>query len=185
MNVQECAQSVRNEQVLPVYDVEVGKDFTIELIKMDQVTDAIMKCEMVKETSTKVVDQLVQELGLKVEDVSKTKKKTDLKSEAKSEDALGNIGKGIGNMLSGFGTFSEIFDVNKTLTDSLLNDTGIGGYLPFAGGSSGLSAEALEDQLKGVTGVRNEVVYNWQEWFDNSIKEKYQNDSIYVVDNTY
>ena len=40
-------------------------------------------------------------------------------------------------MLSGFGTFSEIFDVNKTLTDSLLNDTGIGGYLPFAGGSSG------------------------------------------------
>ena len=80
------------------------------------------------------------------------------------------------DMLSGFGTFSEIFDVNKTLTDSLLNDTGIGGYLPFAGGSSGLSAEALEDQLKGVTGVRNEVVYNWQEWFDNSIKEKYQND---------
>jgi hypothetical protein len=80
------------------------------------------------------------------------------------------------DMLSGFGTFSEIFDVNKTLTDSLLNDTGIGGYLPFAGGSGGLSAEALEDQLKGVTGVRNEVVYNWQEWFDNSIKEKYQND---------
>ena len=58
-----------------------------------------------------------------------------------------------------------------------MNDTGIGGYLPFAGGdSSGLSAESLEDQLKGVTGVRNEVVYNWQEWFDNTIKEKYQND---------
>lgn len=79
-------------------------------------------------------------------------------------------------MLQGFGTFGEIFDINKTLTDSLLNDTGIGGYLPFAGGQSGLSAESLEDQLKGVTGVRNEVVYNWQEWFDNSIKEKYQND---------
>ena len=79
-------------------------------------------------------------------------------------------------MLQGFGTFGEIFDINKTLTDSLLNDTGIGGYLPFAGGDSGLSAESLEDQLKGVTGVRNEVVYNWQEWFDNTIKEKYQND---------
>ena len=79
-------------------------------------------------------------------------------------------------MLQGFGTFGEIFDINKTLTDSLLNDTGIGGYLPFAGGDKGLSAESLEDQLKGVTGVRNEVVYNWQEWFDNSIKEKYEND---------
>jgi len=79
-------------------------------------------------------------------------------------------------MLQGFGTFGEIFDINKTLTDSLLNDTGIGGYLPFSGGDKGLSAESLEDQLKGVTGVRNEVVYNWQEWFDNSIKEKYQQD---------
>ena len=78
------------------------------------------------------------------------------------------------DMLSGFGTFGEIFDINKTLTDSLLNDTGIGGYLPFMGDKSGLSEESLERQLKGVTGVRNEVVYNWQEWFDNSIKEKYQ-----------
>jgi hypothetical protein len=57
-----------------------------------------------------------------------------------------------------------------------LNDTGIGGYLPFAGGDKGLSAQSLEEQFKGVTGVRNEVVYNWQEWFDNSIKEKYQQD---------
>ena len=79
-------------------------------------------------------------------------------------------------MLQGFGTFGEIFDINKTLTDSLLNDTGIGGYLPFTGGKSGFDAETLEEQLKGVTGVSNEVVYNWQEWFDNSIKEKYQQD---------
>ena len=80
------------------------------------------------------------------------------------------------DLLSGFGTFGEIFDINKTLTDSLLNDTGIGGYLPFAGGDKGLSAQSLEEQFKGVTGVRNEVVYNWQEWFDNTIKEKYQQD---------
>ena len=103
MNVQKCSQSVRNSQVLPVYDVNVGENVTIELIKMEQVTDAIMKCEMVKETSSKVVDQLVQELGLQVEDVSKTTKKTELKSKAKSSDALGEIGRGIGNMLTGFG----------------------------------------------------------------------------------
>jgi hypothetical protein len=103
MNVQKCSQSVRNSQVLPVYDVDVGEDVTIELIKMEQVTDAIMKCEMVKETSSKVVDQLVQELGLQVEDVSETIRKTDLKSAAKSSDALGEIGRGIGGMLKGFG----------------------------------------------------------------------------------
>ena len=77
-------------------------------------------------------------------------------------------------MLQGFGTFGEIFDINKTLTDSLLNDTGIGGYLPFTGKKGGFDAESLEDQLKGVTGVSNEVVYNWQNWFDTAIKEKYQ-----------
>ena len=80
------------------------------------------------------------------------------------------------DMLSGFGTFGEIFDINKTLTDSLLNDTGIGGYLPFTGSKGGFSEEALEEQLKGVTGVSNEVVYNWQNWFDTAIKEKYQQD---------
>ena len=79
-------------------------------------------------------------------------------------------------MLQGFGTFGEIFDINKTLTDSLLNDTGIGGYLPFTGKKGGFDAETLEKQLKGVTGVSNEVVYNWQDWFDTAIKEKYQQD---------
>jgi len=80
------------------------------------------------------------------------------------------------DMLQGFGTFGEIFDINKTLTDSLLNDTGIGGYLPFTGKKGGFDAESLEKQIKGVTGVSNEVVYNWQNWFDTAIKEKYQQD---------
>ena len=79
-------------------------------------------------------------------------------------------------MLQGFSTFDEIFDINKTLTDSLLNDTGIGGYLPFTGKKGGFDAASLEKQLKGVTGVSNEVVYNWQNWFDTAIKEKYQQD---------
>ena len=80
------------------------------------------------------------------------------------------------DMLSGFGTFNEIFDINTTLTDSLLNDTGIGGYLPFTGEKGGFDAQSLEEQFKGVTGIRNEVVYNWQNWFDSAIKEKYQQD---------
>ena len=72
-----------------------------------------------------------------------------------------------------FGSFGEILDVNKTLTDSLLNDTGIGGFLPFLGDKSGLNPQALEDQLQGITGVRNEMTYNWQKWFDDAIVKKY------------
>ena len=77
-------------------------------------------------------------------------------------------------LMGSFGTYGEIFDINKTLTDSLLNDTGIGGYLPFTGAKSGFTQESLEEQFKGVTGINNEVVYNWQNWFDQSIKDKYQ-----------
>ena len=72
-----------------------------------------------------------------------------------------------------FGSFGDILDVNKTLTDSLLNDTGIGGYLPFLGKKSGLDPKDLEEQMQGVTGINNEMTYNWQKWFDESIAKKY------------
>ena len=49
-------------------------------------------------------------------------------------------------------------DVNKSLTDSLLGDTGIGGYLPFLGKDSGFDKKSLEKGLSNVTGVNNNVV---------------------------
>jgi len=76
-------------------------------------------------------------------------------------------------LYNSFSTFGEIMDVNKTLTDSLLGDSGIGGYLPFMGKNSGFDRKTLEKQLSGVTGVNNNVVYNWENWFENSIQKKY------------
>ena len=76
-------------------------------------------------------------------------------------------------LMGQFSTFGEIMDVNKSLTDSLLGDSGIGGFLPFMGKDSGLDPKTLEQQLSGVTGVNNNVVYNWQQWFDDSIKKNY------------
>ena len=76
-------------------------------------------------------------------------------------------------LMGQFSTFGEIMDVNKSLTDSLLGDTGIGGFLPFMGKDSGLDSKTLEKQLSGVTGINNNVVYNWQQWFDDSIKKNY------------
>jgi len=66
---------------------------------------------------------------------------------------------------------SEVFNLNQTLTNSILGDTGVGGVLSFMGG--GKAEESLEDALQGVTGVNNNVTYNWQQWFDESLKKKY------------
>jgi len=76
-------------------------------------------------------------------------------------------------LMGQFSTFGEIMDVNKSLSDSLLGDLGKGGFLPFMGKDSGLDSKTLEKQLSGVTGVNNNVVYNWQQWFDDSIKKNY------------
>jgi hypothetical protein len=75
------------------------------------------------------------------------------------------------DLLRGFGGFAEIMDINKTIANSLINDTGIGGVYALTGG--GPSEDDLEEQLEGLTGVRNNVTYNWQQWFDNTLKEKY------------
>ncbi len=76
------------------------------------------------------------------------------------------------SMLSGFGTLGEITNINKSLADSLMNDTGIGGVLSFMGGSN-TKQESLEKALQGITGVQNNTTYNWQQWFDQTLKEKY------------
>jgi hypothetical protein len=65
-------------------------------------------------------------------------------------------------------------DINKTLTNSILGDTGVGGMLSFT--SAGKAEESLEKSLQNITGVRNNATYNWQQWFDNALKTKYDQD---------
>jgi hypothetical protein len=76
------------------------------------------------------------------------------------------------SMFKGFGAFSEISDINKELSNSILGDSGVGGVLSFMGG--GKAQESLEKSLTKVTGVNtNNTVYNWQKWFDETLKTKY------------
>lgn len=90
----------------------------------------------------------------------------EMKKAKAQEETLG--------LLSGFDGFSEIMDINKTLTNSILGDTGIGGMLSFT--SAGKAEESLEKSLQNITGVRNNATYNWQQWFDNALKTKYDQD---------
>jgi hypothetical protein len=76
------------------------------------------------------------------------------------------------SMFKGFGAFSEITNINKELSNSILGDSGVGGILSFAGGNK--TQESLEKSLTGITGVNtNNTVYNWQKWFDETLKTKY------------
>jgi len=76
------------------------------------------------------------------------------------------------SMFKGFSAFSEITDINKELSNSILGDSGVGGVLSFMGG--GKPQESLEKSLTKVTGVdTNNTVYNWQKWFDETLKTKY------------
>ena len=73
--------------------------------------------------------------------------------------------------ISGFGTFGQIFDVNKTLTQTILGDTGVGGYLNMFGGAK--AEDSLEKAMGNVTGISNSFSYNWQKWYDEELVNKY------------
>jgi len=77
-------------------------------------------------------------------------------------------------IFNSFDTFGEITNINKDLTNSILGDSGIGGVLSFMGGDK--AQKSLEKSLRGITGINNEVTYNWQQWFDDTLKKKYQED---------
>jgi hypothetical protein len=70
--------------------------------------------------------------------------------------------------------FSEILDLNKTLANSILGDSGVGGYLARAKNKSEEDiTKDLETQLEKMTGIKSNVGYNWQKWFDETLTQKY------------
>ena len=79
------------------------------------------------------------------------------------------------SVFRGMEGFSEIMDMNKSLTNSILGDNGMGGVLSIMGNKADVEKN-LEKSLKGITGIRNNVAYNWQQWFDNTLKTRYQED---------
>lgn len=79
------------------------------------------------------------------------------------------------SVLGGFGGFSEIMNINQELSNSIMGDSGVGGILSQMG-SAGRAEDALEKKLQGITGVRNNATYNWQQWFDKTLKTRYEKD---------
>ena len=79
------------------------------------------------------------------------------------------------SVFRGIEGFSEIMDMNKSLTNSILGDSGIGGVLSIMGKKEDVEKD-LEKSLQGITGMGNNAAYNWQQWFDETLKTRYQQD---------
>ena len=141
-----------DKQVSLNYNVNAGYGVT-------QLEDAINQAVGEKAT----VD--VKKFGALTQNVLKDTIEEMKKAKAK-EQMLG--------LMSGFGGFSEVININKELTNSILGDSGVGGLLSFTSG--GKAEESLEKSLQNITGVNNSATYNWQQWFDNTLKEKYDQD---------
>ena len=121
-----------------------------------------------------VINTVLGEEGLE-----KTKKFGALRQDVlKQTIAEMKKARGKEQMLSvfrGIEGFSEIMDINKSLTNSILGDSGIGGVLSIMGNKEDVEKD-LEKSLQGITGIRNNVAYNWQQWFDETLKTRYQED---------
>lgn len=76
--------------------------------------------------------------------------------------------------MKGLPGYSEIMDINATLANSILGDTGIGGILNLTGNFKS-TKRGLEKDIESLTGISsNSTIYNWQKWFDETLLKKYE-----------
>lgn len=79
--------------------------------------------------------------------------------------------EGFLDTISSLGGLNEITNINKELTNSILGDTGVGGIFSFTSGPR--QEDTLEKSLQKISGIGSSTVYNWQKWFDDTLKAKY------------
>jgi hypothetical protein len=75
--------------------------------------------------------------------------------------------------LSNLQGFDEVINFTSNLSNSLLADSGIGGYLAMSG--QGAAAKNLEKGVKSMLGQGDSMTYNWQKWFDGELADRYAN----------
>jgi hypothetical protein len=81
-------------------------------------------------------------------------------------------------------TYSEIMNINTTLTNSILGDASFGGMLGFVDPKKTFQTQ-LEKDIAGLTGVSsNATVYNWQKWFDDTLLKRYETFQLDLEDRT-
>lgn len=146
-----------------IKDKQLGVNY--ETLKQNQVDSDLESA--ITETLGEETIRKTKQFGALTQNVLKDTINEMKKAKAK-EQALAFLGN-----LDGF---QEILNVNESLSNSLIGDTGIGGILAFQGNTGAKAKESLEKGLQGLTGVNTSTVYNWQQWFDTNLKQKYDQD---------
>ena len=79
------------------------------------------------------------------------------------------------DVFRGLPGFNEIYGSSKTLVNSLLGDSGVGGYLGMMGYDTRKIAGDLEEGFDEMTGLgSNNAEYNWDKWMNESLRPYYE-----------
>lgn len=141
----------------PEYDEEGN------LINEEDV-DTLLESTFAEKVSAADV-QKEKQLGAMAQDLLKIS--IDELKKAKQKEA--NL-----SLMSGLPGYSEILNINSTLTNSIIGDSGIGGMLNLVGGGKEYEKQFKKD-IEKITGVSsNSTVYNWQKWFDETLLKRYE-----------
>ena len=82
------------------------------------------------------------------------------------------------DIYKGLPGFSEIFNMNANLSNSILGDSGVGGILGTMGINTSSLSDSFEDQIGQYTGVNfNSSEYNWQKWFNETLVKNIEEQS--------
>lgn len=76
-------------------------------------------------------------------------------------------------MFSNIDGFSEIYNFNELFKNEIMADLNAGGILALSGEKDQFE-ENLEGEISKLTGINNNVEYNWQKWFDSEFEKRYQ-----------
>ena len=70
--------------------------------------------------------------------------------------------------------YSDIVNQSADITQQLLGDTGVGGYLKMAG--MGDLEKKFKSSIDKSLGLGNNVIVNWQNWFKEELEDEYLKD---------
>lgn len=79
------------------------------------------------------------------------------------------------SLMAGLPGYGEILNINSILTNSIIGDSGVGGILGLTGQGKDYE-KRIKTDIERLTGISsNATVYNWQKWFDETLRKRYEN----------
>lgn len=98
-NIQDCINQIKQQQTVNFSNMNIGGNATIG-IKQNQATQMVSKCVQNSNFTNKIINQVVKDLGLTIDEQSKTAKTTDVTAETSVSKTSSGIFESAGNMVN-------------------------------------------------------------------------------------